>query len=55
MLDISNLTPKFTDLEIFDSKNSLIGKGTFGIVKLAKSSKTNKKYALKIVRKKNKR
>ena len=51
MLDISNLIPKFNDLKILDSKGSIIGKGSFGIVKLVKSSKTDIKYALKIVRK----
>jgi serine/threonine protein kinase len=49
MCDSPQLVPTLQELETSDS--SLIGKGTFGIVKVAKSRKTNKKYALKIVRK----
>lgn len=45
--------PTFKDMEIPNSNTELIGKGTFGIVKLAKSIKSNKHYALKIVKKQN--
>lgn len=40
-------SPKLEDLEITDT---IIGKGTFGFVKLANCLKTKRKYALKIVR-----
>ena len=51
MLNPINMVPTLKDLDISDSAASLIGKGTFGVVNLAKSKKTNKIYALKIVKK----
>lgn len=52
MSESPSLAPTFAELEISTEK-SVIGKGTFGIVKMAESLKTKAKYALKIVRKKN--
>lgn len=39
--------PKLEDLEITET---IIGKGTFGFVKLANCLKTKRKFALKIVK-----
>ena len=51
MSESPSLAPTLAELEI-SAEKSVIGKGTFGIVKMAESLKTKAKYALKIVRKK---
>ena len=53
MSESPSLAPTLAELEISTEK-SVIGKGTFGIVKMAESQKTKAKYALKIVRKNQK-